>query len=136
MDRVRLLFVCVENSCRSQMAEGFARRLGGEAVDVHSAGSEPSGKVSREAIEAMRERDIDITDQRSNGLADLPSVEWDWAVTMGCGDACSHLPAKNRDDWQVKDPYELPEEQFRSVRDDIERRVEALLRECGLSVDL
>ena len=95
MAKVRLLFVCVENSCRSQMAEGFARQYGGEAVDVHSAGSAPSGKVNPQAVELMRERDIDIDGQRSTGLDDLPSAGWDWVVTMGCGDACPHLAAKN-----------------------------------------
>ncbi len=136
MAKVRLLFVCVENSCRSQMAEGFARHYGGEAVDVHSAGSAPSGKVNPQAVELMRERDIDIEGQRSNGLDDLPSAGWDWVVTMGCGDACPHLAAKNRADWQVDDPFDLPIEEFRAVRDDVERRVAVLLRECGLSVDL
>ena len=136
MAKVRLLFVCVENSCRSQMAEGFARHYGGEAVDVHSAGSAPSGKVNPQAVELMRERDIDIEGQRSNGLDNLPSAGWDWVVTMGCGDACPQLPTKNRADWQVDDPFDLPIERFRAVRDDIERRVAALLRECGLSVDL
>lgn len=84
----------------------------------------------------MRERDIGNSDQRSKGLGDLPSVEWDWVVTMGCGDACAHMPAKSRAGWQVDDPYELPNKKFKGIRDDIERRVEALLRECGLSVDL
>lgn len=136
MPRLRLLFVCVANSCRSQMADGFAKRLGGDAVEVHSAGSDPSGNVSKEAIDSMRGKGIDISNNDSIGVGDLPPLEWDWVVTMGCGDACPQLPAKNRADWSIVDPYERPQNQFDDVRDDIERRVAELLRECGLSVDL
>jgi len=128
MSRLRLLFVCVENSCRSQMAEGFARHLGGDAVEAHSAGSRPSGRVNPRAIALMAERGIAIDEQRSKGLDDLPpAVEWDVVVTMGCGDACPHLPARQRDDWPLDDPRELADDEFRRVRDEIESRVRALL---------
>jgi len=114
-----LLFVCVENSCRSQMAEGFARRLGGERVTVHSAGSRPSGRVDPRAVRFMAERGIDLGRQSSKGLVDLPSLRWDYVVTMGCGDACPHLPARHRLGWDLPDPKPLDDAGFRAVRDRI-----------------
>jgi arsenate reductase (thioredoxin) len=123
----RLLFVCIENSCRSQMAEGFARSLGRGDVDAYSAGSQPSGVVNARAIALMRERGIDIETQRSKGLDDLPPVAWDAVVTMGCGDACPVLPARRRVDWDLPDPKYLDDDGFRAVRDDIGRRVRRLL---------
>lgn len=121
----RLLFVCVENSCRSQMAEGFARAIGGERVAAFSAGSRPSGVVNPRATRFMAERGVDLAAQRSKGLDDLPGLPWDWVVTMGCGDACPHLPARQRADWALPDPKDLDDEGFRRVRD----RIEALVRE-------
>ena len=126
-----LLFVCVENSCRSQMAEGFARVLGGDGVIAHSAGSHPSGQVNPRARQFMAERNIDLGGQASGGLEDLPAVDWDWIVTMGCGDACPRLSARNRADWELRDPQGLPDEAFRAVRDEIERRVSRLLDEIA-----
>ncbi len=120
----RVLFVCVENSNRSQMAEGFARTMG---ADAYSAGSRPSGEVNPTAMRAMAEVGIDITRNESKGLDDIPKGEWDWVVTMGCGDSCPHVPAKNRDDWELPDPKTLPYEQFMEVRDEIARRVRKLL---------
>ncbi|HEX7077035.1 MAG TPA: arsenate reductase ArsC [Candidatus Eisenbacteria bacterium] len=120
-----LLFVCVENSCRSQMAEGFARTLGRGRVTVYSAGSRPSGQVNPRAIQFMAEKGIDIGVQLSKGLDDLPDVRWDYLVTMGCGDACPHLPARNRLDWDLQDPKSLDDQGFRAVRD----RIEALVRD-------
>ena len=124
---MNVLFVCVENSNRSQMAEGFARHYGGEDVHAFSAGSKPSGKVNPKAIAAMAEKGIDLCDHVSLGIYDLPQVEWDWVITMGCGDECPHLPAKNRADWDLQDPRDLPPDQFNLIRDDIERRVKELL---------
>lgn len=121
----RLLFVCVENSCRSQMAEGFARALGAGRVEAWSAGSRPSGTVNPRAVTFMKERGIDLGTQASKGLDALPSVAWDAVVTMGCGDSCPHLPARARVDWDLPDPKELPDEEFRKVRD----RIEALVRD-------
>ena len=119
-----ILFVCVENSCRSQMAEGFARARGGGRIATYSAGSRPSGQVNPRAIAFMREREIDLTQQASKGLDDLPpGVRWDFLVTMGCGDACPHLPAKTRLDWELPDPKALPDDDFRRVRDRIESLV-------------
>ncbi len=123
----RVLFVCVENSCRSQMAEGFAKRLGGDKLEAWSAGSKPSGKVNPLAVEYMKEKGIDLGDHRSTGLDDLPPGEWDYIVTMGCGDACPQLPAKNRLDWDLPDPKHLPPDEFRKVRDSIENKVGELV---------
>jgi arsenate reductase len=126
-DLPRILFVCVENSCRSQMAEGFARALAGLRVDPHSAGSRPSGRVDPRAIAFMGERGIDLSEARSQGLGELPNGTWEAVVTMGCGDACPHLPARQRLDWDLPDPKGLDDAGFRAVRDDIEARVRALV---------
>ena len=126
----RALFVCVENSCRSQMAEGFARKLGEGVLEAYSAGSRPSGKVNENATRLMKEKGIDLGLQSSKGLGDLPGGEWDWVVTMGCGDACPHLPAKNRLDWALPDPKHMPDEEFRKVRDEIEAKVRGIVEEA------
>jgi protein-tyrosine-phosphatase len=123
----RVLFVCVENSNRSQMAEAFARIHGAGKVEPFSAGSRPSGRVNPKAVESMRERGYDLTRHRSKSLADLPDVEFDVAVTMGCGDACPLVRAKRREDWTIPDPKELPPDAFRAVRDLIEEKVKSLL---------
>jgi protein-tyrosine-phosphatase len=124
---LRVLFVCVENSNRSQMAEAFARQIGGARVEASSAGSKPSGRVNLRAIEAMREKGLDLTKHGSKALADLPEVEFDVAVTMGCGDACPNVRARAREDWSIPDPREMAPEEFRGVRDLIEAQVRALL---------
>jgi protein-tyrosine-phosphatase len=123
----RLLFVCIENSNRSQMAEAFARMHGGPGVEALSAGSRPSGKVNPKAIEAMRELGYDLAAHASKSLDELPAVEFDAVVTMGCGDACPFVAAKRRIDWQIPDPRDMPPAEFRAVRDRIEREVRALL---------
>ncbi len=123
----RIVFVCVENSNRSQMAEAFARMHGQGRVEVYSAGSRPSGRINPKAIEAMRERGYDLTTHRSKALDELPAVEYDMAVTMGCGDECPVLRARQREDWNLPDPKALPAEEFRAVRDALEEKVKALL---------
>src|SRR5256885_14620903 len=123
----RILFVCVENSNRSQMAEAFARVHGGKNVEALSAGSQPSGVINPKAIEAMRELGYDLTKHRSKAIADLPDVDFDFAATMGCGDACPFVRAKRREDWEIPDPKNLPLGEFRAVRDLIERKVRTLL---------
>jgi protein-tyrosine-phosphatase len=128
--RPNLLFVCIENSNRSQMAEGFARALGADRVTVFSAGSRPSGRINPRAIQFMKEKGIDLSVQRSKGLADLPGVRWDYIVTMGCGDACPTLPAVHRRDWELIDPKHLDDAGFRAVRDTIEARVTDLIAEA------
>ena len=125
--RPRILFVCVENSNRSQMAEAFARMHGGERVEAWSAGSKPSGRVNVKAIEAMRERGYDLLQHRSKSIDDLPEVAFDAVVTMGCGDACPNVAARTREDWDIRDPRDLGPDEFRAVRDGIEVAVVALL---------
>jgi len=124
----RLLFVCVENSGRSQMAEGFARAIGGDGVVAWSAGSRPSGEVNPRAIRLMAEKGVSLEGQRSKGLDDLPPLAWDWIVTMGCGDACPNLPARHRADWDLPNPKDLDDVGFRAVRDRIEAGVRELLQ--------
>jgi protein-tyrosine-phosphatase len=123
----RILFVCVENSNRSQMAEAFARLHGADRVEAYSAGSRPSGQVNPRAVEFMRERGYDLTIQQSKALAEIPDVEFEVAVTMGCGDACPLVRARRREDWNIPDPKGLPADEFRAVRDLIEQKVKALL---------
>jgi arsenate reductase (thioredoxin) len=123
----RVLFVCVENSNRSQMAEAFARLHGGARVEAHSAGSRPSGKVNPRAIQFMRERGYDLSSHASKPLDDFHGKEIDVAVTMGCGDACPLVRAARREEWNIPDPKDLPDDQFREVRDLIERTVKELL---------
>lgn len=125
----RILFVCVENSNRSQMAEAFARLHGTGRVEAYSAGSRPSGKVSPKAIAAMRELGYDLARHRSKGLADIPGVEYDVVVTMGCGDECPLVQAARREEWSIPDPKHLSPEEFRGVRDLIEHKVRNLLSE-------
>ncbi len=123
---MRILFVCVENSCRSQIAEAFAR-MHGVGVEAHSAGSRPSGAVNAKAIASMREIGYDLSKHRSKGLDEIPSGPYDVVVTMGCGDACPWVSAKRREDWAIPDPKEMDPDDFRNVRVEIARRVNLLL---------
>jgi len=124
----RVLFVCVENSNRSQMAEAFARLHGAGLVETFSAGSKPSGQVNPRAVEAMLERGYDLSTHTSKSLLDIPQDGYQYVVTMGCGDACPWIPAAHREDWALPDPKHMSRDEFNAVRDDIERRVQALLR--------
>lgn len=123
----RIVFVCVENSCRSQIAEAYARILSAGNVELYSAGSRPSGQVNPKATAAMKEVGYDLTTHASKGLEELPSVEFDAAITMGCGDECPMVRAKLRADWAIPDPKHLPPEEFRQVRDLIADKVRELL---------
>lgn len=128
----RVLFVCVENSCRSQMAEGFARALGQGLLEASSAGSKPSGIVNPKAIASMQEAGIDIGGHQSKSLDDASDGKpWDWVITMGCGDACPHLPAAHREDWALPDPKLMGPAEFAGVRDEIRARVSDLIRRAG-----
>ena len=124
----RVLFVCIENSNRSQMAEAFARRLGQGKVEAYSAGSRPSGRVNPRAVESMREIGYDLSTHQSKGLEALPEVEFDAVITMGCGDECPVIRARRREDWAIPDPKDLPPDEFRKVRDLIQRKVQELLK--------
>jgi arsenate reductase (thioredoxin) len=126
-DRRRVIFVCVENSNRSQMAEAFARIHGGDRVEAYSSGSRPSGKINPKAVQAMKELGYDLTTHSSKGLQEFNGQEFDAAITMGCGDECPLVRAKQRMDWQIPDPKELPPDQFNIVRDFIEQKVRELL---------
>ena len=123
----RVLFVCVENSNRSQMAEAFARMYGGNEVEAYSAGSRPSGKVNPKAIEAMKELSYDLSKHASKSLTDIPDIEYDLVATMGCGDECPFVRAKRHEDWDLPDPKNLEPDEFRRVRDAIGARVKAAL---------
>ena len=123
----RVLFVCVENSCRSQIAEAFARRHGAGRIEAYSAGSKPSGSVHPKAAEYMREVGYHLAGQRSKSLTEIPEIEYDVAVTMGCGDECPMVRAKRREAWDIPDPKTMPSEEFRGVRDLIENKVMNLL---------
>ena len=126
--RKSVLFVCVENSNRSQMAEAFARIHGAGTVEAYSAGSRPSGRVNPKAVETMREVGYDLTQHQSKSLSDIPVIEYDAVVGMGCGDeGCPLVRAKRREEWGIPDPKELPPERFREVRDLIEKKVKELL---------
>ena len=123
---MKLLFVCVENSCRSQMAEGFARELD-PTVEAYSAGSKPSGVVNPKAVASMADVGVDLTSHTSKGLDDVPAGTYDHVITMGCGDACPWIPATHNDDWAIPDPKAMEPNEFAEVRNEIRARVESLL---------
>ena len=122
----RVLFVCVENANRSQMAEAFARLHGGAAIEALSAGSRPSGRINPRATAFMGELGYDLSRHRSKSLADIEG-SFDAVVTMGCGDSCPWIPADRREDWNLPDPRDMDETGYRAVRDEIGRRVRDLL---------
>lgn len=126
-EKKKVLFVCVENSCRSQIAEAFARIHGGDDIEAYSSGSRPSGVVNPKAIETMREIGYDLSAHTSKSLDEIPDVAYDFVATMGCGDECPFIRAQVREDWQIPDPKHMPPEEFREVRDEIERRVKEML---------
>lgn len=132
MSKPTVLFVCVHNAGRSQMAAGWLRQLAGDSVEVLSAGSEPRDQINPVAVEAMREVGIDITGAVPQLLATETVRESDVIVTMGCGDACPIFPGKRYEDWELTDPAGQPIEVVRQVRDDIRARVEKLVSELGV----
>jgi protein-tyrosine-phosphatase len=124
----RVLFVCVENSNRSQMAEAFARMHGGDGVEALSAGSAPSGRINPKAVRFMAELGYDLASHASKSLDEIGG-EFDAVVTMGCGDKCPWVPAKRREDWVLPDPRDMDDDGYRAVRDEISARVRRLLAE-------
>ena len=128
--RKRLLFVCVENANRSQMAEAFARIHGGAGVEALSAGSRPSGVINPRAIRFMAERGYDLASHASKSLDEVEGG-FDVVVTMGCGDSCPWVPAVRREDWALPDPKHMDDDAYRAVRDEIESRVKALLADLA-----
>lgn len=123
----RILFVCVENSNRSQMAEAFAKIHGKGKVEAFSSGSRPSGKINPKAISAMKELGYDLSSHSSKSLDEIPQVKYDYAITMGCGDECPFVRAEKREDWKLDDPKDMEPAEFNKVRDEIERRVIELI---------
>ncbi len=127
-----VLFLCVHNAGRSQMAAGWMRRLAGDRVDVFSGGSEPAAAVNQAAVAAMAEKGIDISDHLPQPWTDEVARAADVIVTMGCGDACPVFPGKRYVDWELDDPAGRPIEEVRLIRDEIERRVRGLMAELGV----
>lgn len=124
----KLLFVCIENSNRSQMSQAFAKMLGGSGVEAYSAGSRPSGTVNPKAIAAMKELGYDLSKHESKSLEEVKQfAPFDAVVTMGCGDACPWMPAKQFIDWEIPDPRNMEPVQFNEVRDLIAGKVKQLL---------
>lgn len=124
-----ILFVCVHNAGRSQMAAGFMRTLGGDRVEVLSAGSAPKDSINPIAVEAMAELGINISDQQPKILTPESVQASDVVITMGCGDACPYYPGKRYEDWKLDDPAGQGIEPVRIIRDEIKGRIEALLAE-------
>jgi protein-tyrosine-phosphatase len=125
----RVLFVCVENSNRSQMSQAFARILGAENIEAYSAGSKPSGKINPKAIRTMKELGYDLSLHHSKSLEEVKKfAPFDAVITMGCGDACPWMPAKRFIDWEIPDPKDMNEADFRQVRDFIKTKVSEFLK--------
>lgn len=122
----KILFVCIENSCLSQMAEALARLVAPELLNAASAGSRPSGRIDPLAVEAMGELGYDLSGHRSKALSEIPTRKYDYVITMGCGDECPFIPADFHEDWNIPDPKGKPLAAFRETRDLIERRVKEL----------
>jgi len=133
-DRAGVLFLCVHNAGRSQMAAGWLRHLAGDGIDVFSGGSEPASDVNQVAVEAMREVGIDIAREFPRPWTDEVVQAVDVVVTMGCGDACPVFPGKRYEDWELTDPAGKPIEVVRSVRDEIGRRVRHLMAELDVPI--
>jgi protein-tyrosine-phosphatase len=127
----KVLFVCLENSCRSQMAEAFAKIHGKIILEAYSAGSRASGKVNEKAIKSMQEVGYDLKTHHSKSLDEIPDVEYDFAITMGCGDECPFVKAKQRRDWTIPDPKHLNESDFNEVRNIIEKKILSLIQEIS-----
>jgi len=124
----KILFVCVENSNRSQMSQAFAKMIGGSNVKAYSAGSNPSGRINQKAIVAMKELGYDLKTHRSKSLDQVKEYgPFDAVVTMGCGDACPWMPAQKFIEWEIPDPREMNEDDFRKVRDLVKEKVSDLL---------
>ena len=127
--RPTVLFVCVHNAGRSQMAAGFLEHLAKDCIEVLSAGSQPANQINPAAIQAMAEKGIDISKERPKLLTDSSVREADIVITMGCGDACPFYPGKRYEDWELDDPAGQGVEAVRPIRDEIERRVRSLIED-------
>jgi len=128
-EKINMVFVCVENARRSQMAQGFAEAFGREKVEVYSAGSRPSQQIDPMIIEVMKEKGIDLSSKRPKSLNDLPSIEMDYLVTMGCEETCPAISAKKIIEWEIPDPKGKSIEFYREIRDIIKDKVKTFLEE-------
>ncbi len=128
----KVLFVCVENSCRSQMAEAFAKIYGNDVMESYSAGSRASGKVNAKAIKSMQEIGYDLDAHKSKSLNEIPDIEYDFAITMGCGDECPYVKAKQRQDWAIPDPKNMNAQEFNKIRDLIKQKVLLLINTLNI----
>jgi arsenate reductase len=131
----KLLFVCVENANRSQMAQAFANLFGGDRLEASSAGSKPSGQVNPRAVQFMQELGYDLTTHASKSLDEFAGQTIEVAVTMGCGDACPMVNARRREAWEIPDPKHLPDDEFRGVRDLIAAKVKTLVESVLANAD-
>jgi protein-tyrosine-phosphatase len=122
-----ILFVCIENSCRSQIAEAFAKIHGRKKVNAFSAGTRPSGIIRGKAIESMRMKGYDLTLHKSKSIDEFRAKKFDYVITMGCGDECPFITASHREDWQIPDPKNLSMKDLNVVRDLIELKVKQLI---------
>ncbi len=122
-----ILFICIENSNRSQMAQAFGKIHGDGIIEAYSAGSRPSGKVNPKAIKAMKEMGYDLSKHSSKSVNDLEGIEFEYIVSMGCGDECPWVPAKHRIEWDIPDPRDMETDDFNKVRDKIGENVKKLV---------
>lgn len=128
-----LLFICVENSNRSQIAEAFGHIYGDDKVHVYSAGSVPTGKINPRAIQFMKEVGYDLGNHSSKSVEEFHSMEFDFVISMGCGDKCPYVPSKSFEDWQVPDPKHMNDEEYRTIRDYIAIKVKDLINRAAES---
>jgi protein-tyrosine-phosphatase len=131
MKKMRIAFICVENARRSQMAQGFAEALGQGKIEIYSAGSRPSKEIDPLVIEVMKEKGIDVGTKHPKSLEDLPRVEMDYLITMGCEETCPAILARKIIEWEIPDPKGKSIDIFREVRDMIEGKVKSLLKQIG-----
>jgi arsenate reductase len=127
----KVLFACVENSCRSQMAEGFAHIHGSNTLMPFSAGSKASGEINDKAVIAMKEIGYDLTEHKSKGLDEFSDIKFDYLITLGCNEKCPNIETKLRKEWDIPDPKNMNLEDFFKVRDLIEKKVLSLIDEIG-----
>jgi arsenate reductase (thioredoxin) len=128
-DKKKIVFVCVENARRSQMAQGFAEAFGKGKLEVYSAGSRPSQQIDPLVIKVMKEKGIDLSTRQPKSLNDLPPIEMDYLVTMGCEETCPAVPARKILEWEIPDPKGKPIDEIRRIRDLLEAKVKMLLDE-------